>query len=72
MACVLIKYLQFQETRLYGGASFIIKILIKPLSNVSYLFPPFTRDEIINKIWITTIMVPWGFPTFEVWNERLL
>ena len=28
-------------------------------------------DEIIDKMWIITIMVPWAFSTFEVWNERL-
>ena len=47
---MLIRYLHFQEKRLCGGVAFIIKILIKSLSNVSYLFIPFTGDEIINKI----------------------
>ena len=47
---MLIRYLQFKEKRLYGGVAFIIKILIKSLSNVSYLFIPFMGDEIIDKI----------------------
>ena len=64
-------YLQFQEKCLYGGVAFIIKILIKSLPNASYLFIPFTEDEMIDKIWIITIMMPWVSSTFEVWNERL-
>ena len=47
---MLIRYLQFQEKRLYAGVGFITKILIKSLSNVSYLFISFTGDEIIDKI----------------------
>ena len=47
---MLIRYLQFQEKCLYGGVAFMIKILIKLLSNVSYLFMPFTGDEIIDII----------------------
>ena len=43
-------YLQFQEKCLCGGVAFIIKILIKSLSNVSYLFIQFTEDEMIDKI----------------------
>ena len=35
---------------LCGGVSFMIKILIKSLSNVSYLFISFTGDEIIDFI----------------------
>ena len=46
--------------------AFIIKILIKSLSNVSYWMIPFTRDEIIDKIWIITIMVPLVSSAFEV------
>ena len=38
---------------------------------MSYLFIPFTEDEIINKIWTIPIMVPWDSSTFEVWNEYL-
>ena len=34
---MLIRYLKFQENCLYGGEAFIIKVLIKSLSNVSYL-----------------------------------
>ena len=65
-------YLQFQEKCLYGGVSFIIKILIKSFSNVSYLFIPFMeKDRIIDKILIITIMVSWDSSTFEVWNKRL-
>ena len=45
-----VRYLQFQEKHLYGGVAFIIKILIKSLSNVSYLFMSFKGDEIIDKI----------------------
>ena len=37
---MLIRYLKFQEKYLYGGVAFIIKILIKTVSNVSYLFIP--------------------------------
>ena len=43
-------YLQFHEKRLYEGVAFIIKILIKSLPSVTYLFIPFTENEIINKI----------------------
>ena len=35
---------------LYGGVAFMIKILIKSLSNLSYLFIPFTGDEVIDII----------------------
>ena len=41
---------QFQEKRLYGRMAFIIKILIKPLPNMTYLFIPFTEDGIIDKL----------------------
>ena len=68
---MLIRYLQFQEKRLYGGVALMIKILIKSLSNVSYLIIPFTGDEIINKILIITTMVRWDSSTFKVRNERL-
>ena len=47
---MLIRYSQFQEERLYEGVVFIIIILIKSLSNVSYLFISFTGDEITDKI----------------------
>ena len=53
---MLIRYLQIQEKRFYGGVAFIkkmafiTKILIKSLLNVSYLFIPFTGDEIIDKL----------------------
>ena len=63
---MLIRYSQVQEKRFYGGVTFITKILIKSLSNVSYLFTPFTGDGIIDKIWIITIMVPLVSSTFEV------
>ena len=43
-------YLQFQEKRLYGGLAFIIKIIIKSLSNMCYLFIPFKESEVIDKI----------------------
>ena len=46
---MLIRYLKFQEKRLIGGVAFLIKFLIKSLSNVSYLFMPFTRSEVIDK-----------------------
>ena len=45
----MLRYLQFQEKRLYGGAAFMIKILIKSLSNVFDLFIAFTGNEIINE-----------------------
>ena len=43
-------YLTFQQKCFYGGLAFIIKILIKSLSNVSYVFIPFTEDEVTDKI----------------------
>ena len=60
------RYLQFQEKCLYGEVAFIIKILLKSLSNVSYLLPAFTGDEIIGKILIITIIMPWVSYAFEV------
>ena len=42
-------YLQFQEKRLYEGVEFIIKILFKSLSNVSYLFMPFKGMKLLIK-----------------------
>ena len=63
----VIKCLQFQGKRLYGGVESIIQILSKLLSNMSSLFIPiFRRDKIIDKIWIITIMVPWVSSTFEI------
>ena len=56
---------------LYGGAAFMIKILIKSLSNAFDLFIPFTGNEIINESWIISILVPRPSSTFEVLNERL-
>ena len=47
---MLIRYLQFKEKHLNVGVVFITKILIKSLSNVSYLSLPFTGDKIIDKI----------------------
>ena len=38
------------EKRLFEGVVFIIKILIKSLSDVPYLFVPFPGDEIIDRI----------------------
>ena len=35
---------------------------------MSYLFMPFTEDEITDKIQIITIMVSWVSTTFKVWN----
>ena len=64
-------YLKFQQKCLYGGLAFIIKNLIKSLSNVSYVFIPFTEDEITHKIRIIAIMVSWVSSNFEVWNEHL-
>ena len=44
-------YLQFHENHLCGGVAFIIKILIKYLSNLTYyLFIPFMEDEVTDKI----------------------
>ena len=60
------RYLQFQEKCLYGEVAFIIKIVLKSLSNVSYLLPAFTGDEIIGKILIITIIMPWVSYAFEV------
>ena len=63
----VIKCLQFQGKRFYEGVKSIIQILSKLLSNMSSLFIPiFRRDEIIDKIWIITIMVPWVSSTFEI------
>ena len=43
-------YLQFHENHLCGGVAFIIKIIIKYLSNLTYLFILFTEDEVTDKI----------------------
>ena len=60
------RYLQFHEKCLSGQVAFIIKILLKSLSNVSYLLPAFTGDEIIGKILIIAIIMPWVSYAFEV------
>ena len=46
---MLIRYLQFQEKRLNGGITFIIKVRIKSLSNVSYLFIALCRMKLLIK-----------------------
>ena len=43
-------YLQFHENHLCRGVAFIIKIIIKYLSNLTYLFILFTEDEVTDKI----------------------
>ena len=61
-----VRFLQVQEKCLYGEVVSIIKIILKSLSNVSYFLPAFTGDELIDKILIVTIIMPWVSSTFEV------
>ena len=61
-----VRFLQVQEKCLYGEVVSIIKIILKSLSNVSYFLPAFTGDELIDKILIITIIMPWVSSTFEV------
>ena len=54
---------------LYGPPTLkSISAALKSLSNVFFLFIPFTRDKVIDKTWIINIMVPWVSSTFEVWS----
>ena len=53
---MLSTYFQLQEKRLYEGVEFIIKILIKSLSNVSYLLMPLKGMKLLIKY---ELLEPW-------------